>query len=223
MDRTTEYPVLARMELPRPGGARLLFVFSLLLLFFVGLACYYLVYYKTMPNYAVTGATLYLALVIAGVWFAALLQGGFRQYLMNKGATLASRHFVEISQDGDDQKITRFGFEIRNRRFDQLRIPTDRIVAVSWGAGQRSVSSGRDRKDWMVALWYHSAGARRWTGEGWSEEAAFMVRRRGSAEETVAFGEEFVQFLQDAGIELVASERESEFRVTGGDPDLPEK
>ena len=100
MDRTTEHPVLARMEIPRPGGARLLFVFSFLLLFFVGLACYYLVYSKTMPNYAVIGATLYLALVIAGLWFAALLQGGLRQYLMNKGATLASCHFVESSEGG---------------------------------------------------------------------------------------------------------------------------
>jgi hypothetical protein len=119
-----------------------------------------------MPNYAVTGASLYLALVIAGLWFAALLQGGLRQYLVNKGATLASCHFVEISQGSESEKIVCFGFSIRNRRFDQLRIPTGRIVAVSWGAGQRSASSGRDRKDWMVALWYHSPGAKRWTGEG---------------------------------------------------------
>ena len=223
MDRTTEHPVLARMDIPRPGGAWLLLVFSLLLLFFGGLACYYLLYSKTMPNYVVTCATLYLALVIAGVWFAAVLEGGFRQYLMNRGATLASCHFVEISQDGDDQQIVCFGFSIRNRQFDQLRIPTCRIVAVSWGAGQGSESSGQQRKDWMVALWYHSPGAKRWTGEGWSEEVAFLVGRRGSAEETVAFGHEFIQFLQDAGVELVASEWESEFRVNEDDPRLPEK
>ena len=222
MDRTTEQPALARMEIPHPGGTWFLLVFSLLLLFFGGLACYYLVYSKNMPNYAVTGATLYLLLVIAGVWCAALLQGGFRQYLMNKGATLASCHFVEISQ-GDGQKIACFGFSIRNRRYDQLCIPTCRIVAVSWGAGQGSESSGRQRKDWMVALWYPSPGARRWTGEGWSEEAAFMVGRGGSAVETAAFGQKLVQFLQDAGVELVAGERELEFRVNEGDPRLPEK
>jgi len=222
MDRTTEHPALARMEIPGPGGAWFLLVFSLLLLFFGGLACYYLVYSKNMPNYAVTGATLYLLLVIAGVWCAALLQGGFRQYLMNKGATLASCHFVEISQ-GDGQKIACFGFSIRNRRYDQLCIPICRIVAVSWGAGQGSESSGRQRKDWMVALWYHSPGARRWTGEGWSEEAAFMVGRGGSSGETAAFGQKLVQFLQDAGVELVAGERELEFRVNEDDPRLPEK
>lgn len=222
MDRTTEHPALARMEIPGPGGTWFLLVFSLLLLFFGGLACYYLVYSKNMPNSALIGATLYLALVIAGVWCAALLQGGFRQYLMNKGATLASCHFVEISQ-GDDQKIACFGFSIRNRRYDQLCLPTCRIVAVSWGAGQGSASSGRQRKDWMVALWYHSPGARRWTGQGWSEEAALMVGRGGSAAETAAFGQEFVQFLRDAGVELVAGERESEFRVNADDPGLSEK
>tara|TARA_B100000809_G_scaffold221664_1_gene230093 strand:- start:744 stop:1412 length:669 start_codon:yes stop_codon:yes gene_type:complete len=222
MDRTTEHPALARMEIPRPGGTWFLLVFSLLLLFFGALACYYLVYSKAMPNYVVICATLYLLLVIAGVWCAALLQGGFRQYLMNKGATLASCHFVEISQ-GDGQKIACFGFSIRNRRYDQLCIPTCRIVAVSWGAGQGSESNGRQRKDWMVALWYHSPGARRWTGEGWSEEAALMVGRGGSAAETAVFGQELVQFLRDAGVELVAGERELEFRVNVDDPGLPEK
>ncbi len=217
MDRTTEHPALARMELPHPGGTWFLLVFSLLLLFFGALACYYLVYSKAMPNYVVICATLYLLLVIAGGWFAALLQGGFRQYLMNKGATLASCHFVEISQ-GDGQKIACFGFSIRNRRYDQLCIPTCRIVAVSWGAGQGSESSGRQLKDWMVTLWYHSPGARRW-----SEEAALMVGRGGSAAETAVFGQELVQFLQDAGVELVASERELEFRVNEDDPRLPEK
>lgn len=222
MDRTTEHPALARMEIPGPGGAWFLLVFSLLLLFFGGLACYYLVYSKNIPNSALIGATLYLALVIAGVWCAALLQGGFRQYLMNRGATLASSHFVEIRQ-GDDQEIACFGFSLRNRRYDQLCISTCRIVAVSWGAGQGSESSGREMKDWMVALWYHSPGARRWTGEGWSEEAAFMVGHGGSSVETAAFGQKLVQFLQDAGVELVAGKRELEFRVNEEDPRLPEK
>ena len=164
---------------------------------------------------------LWLALVTAALWTAGKEAGGWRRFLVNRLGDLLGRRFVESGPP--EATEIRFGFQLAGRRFVQHRIALHKIKAVEWTTGQATHMAGRDMKDWTVWLWFDDDDParverkRKWLGRN-AEQDLHGIGPSGRKDRTEALGLTVVDFLRDAGADLVADSTAPACFLRRGDP-----
>jgi hypothetical protein len=72
--------------------------------------------------------------------------------------------------------------------------------------------SGRDMNDWHVALWYHHPeGPQRKPFPGVRDEEVYIVGPSGPRAKVESFGQQLVDFLIGAGVELLPGKNDCGF------------
>ena len=165
----------------------------------VAVAIFNLVHFE-----ALIPSTLWLALAAFGVW-AALDDGPPGHLLINTLGGFSYRQFVEAARSDKGNLSINFGYELFGRSFYQLRIPAEDVWWVNWTAGQASHRAGRDMDDWHVAIWYRDEN------DKIDGRNLRLIGYESSRERIRKFGNQCVEFLKRAGIELVWDEAESEW------------
>lgn len=130
---------------------------------------------------------------------------------------LFGRQFVDAPLIEGTPREIRFGFELFGRAFITRVELLDDIKKVGWSTGQATGITGRDMDDWSVFVWFNpkapssieigiKSGADFWT----------VIHAVGPARErskTEALGLEFLKFLEEAGVKLVAAPSNSFVRA----------
>jgi hypothetical protein len=202
-------------EMPIPyaitsGGRAALVVGYVLLFGLTGLAVFHLAHPQTTPWVVLIAAWIWVLTFVACVWGAADEDGGYgpNQFLINRLGTFAGRQFVQIQRHPGETPNVGFGYMMGGRRFDYFRLPLRGIESVEWSSGQATALAGRDMEDWNVFVWYDTGLViRRFprlvrTRGRW----VYCVGDSGPKEKRAEFGRRFVDFLRDAGADLVETE-----------------
>ena len=203
-------PVIARMDIPPPGGATFLLAFLALVIFLVGGASLSLINYEFYPLYVSILSFLVLLAFAVSLPLTIYDQGGLRRFVWNGLAMFSFHHFVEV-RERDDGLTVRFGFTLLMCRFNLFQIPSTAIVSVEWTPGQATSMTGRDMNDWSVYFWFYPKRFRRWSMVEVLEKELHIVGSERAKPEIVAFGHSFIAFLRSAGIELHPTTNECEF------------
>ncbi len=209
---SNKHTTVARIEIPRSGGAVFVIVFSTVLVFFVGVAISNLLNHESVPLFAIILSVLWLLIVASGITMGILEERGLRRFIINRLANVSAHQFVEITPQHGDDLMVRFGFILLGRDFIHLQIRRAKLASVAWSSGQATSLAGHDMNDWEVHLWYGCKGSKRWTSSsGYREEALHVVGPHGPKQEAGALGESLVDFFRSAGIDLHATKDECEF------------
>jgi len=182
--------------------------------FFVGVAAFNLRHSAALSALEIGGSALWLCIVGTMLVFGIADAGGLRRSLVNCLGVCSRRAFIEICRHAGGPVMLRFGFECLGREFDYSDIELARIGMVSWGAGQGSAMSGRDRNDWTVAVWYWKpCSTGRWDPRKVQDKGLIIVTPYLPKEDAAAAGRSVVALLSDAGVQLVPGDEENEFMV----------
>jgi hypothetical protein len=197
------------LEMPIPPKSRgeivWLSILTAVVIFFVFFAVFDLSHRE-----AIIPSVLWLALVTFGIREEIKRTGSFRKFATEVGGALAGREFVEITSPGGQPAEIQFGFELFGRRHIQRAVLLDKVQTVQWRPGQGTAMSGRDMKDWSVALWFthdHPTERSPWK-PGQYVHIVGPSRRR---EDTEILGLALVDILRSAGVPLARGHQETSF------------
>lgn len=195
--------------IPQPRRAIVgAFLFTAFLGFFVVLGVYNL-----LNSIGVVASSLWL-LLMAVISIGYCKERGLKQVLTEILGAFARRQYAWIFRSDADKFELRFGFRIFGGRHDYLVIPADRIQSVNWSTGQASYFAGRDMDDWSVGLWYEhgdpaKSAARK--SQLRPDQEVYIVGLTRPKQEVAVFGRAFLDFLRQAGVELVPGENDCTF------------
>lgn len=176
--------------------------------FFVALGVHNL-----LNGIALIPSSLWL-LLVGLVLFGFCKERGIKQVLTEILGAFARKQFAWIFRNDADRVAIRFGFEIFGSRHFYHTIPATRVASVNWSTGQASHFAGRDMDDWSVVLWYeHGDPAKTQAHKSYRrpDQEVYIVGLTAPKQETAAFGHEFLEFLREAGVELVPGENDCTF------------
>jgi hypothetical protein len=207
-----------RRELRIPkstGDAIMQLVIMSLVLFFVLVALLNLT-----RGEGLIASLLWLTLVTAVSWTACREAGGLRRFLINRVAVLG---WPFMESGAPETGNIRVGFQFAGRRFIQRRVSLNRIKAVEWTTGQATSMSGRDMNDWTVWLWFEdhdpvrAEGRRKWLGRN-AEQDLYGIGPSARKDRAEALGLSVVNFLREAGVDLITDSKSSACFVRRDDP-----
>ncbi len=211
-------PAATRMDLPPARGAVLLVVFVVFVLFSVGVAGGNLWSSAGHHSFVIGASVVWLCIVVFVLGALIAEAGGVRRWLVRLLGVFSRRVFLEICRAGDGGAALRYGFELSGRAFDYSRIELAWVRSVSWGSGQVSWRSGRDRDDWSVAVWYRRVGDSGGLNRAQPEPVDLIVVTPYLPKDlAAAVGGEVVGLLSDAGVLFEPGDGEHEFVVVGDD------
>jgi hypothetical protein len=194
-----------RIGMLNRGGAVFVAVFSSIVALFAAVAVYNLMHGAALTKLEVGGSVVWLLLVLLWIVGALVEAGGPRQLI---AGIFARRAFVELQRGISDPPVLRYGFELFNKSFSYDPIDINRIGMVTWNPGQASDMSGRDCRDWAVAVWYVPDGnaiASKWDRANLRGKRIRIVTPSLPKEDANAIGQSLVALLQSAGIGLVST------------------
>lgn len=120
--------------------------------------------------------------------------------------------FIDMVRVSNDGMGLRFGFRILSRELYHRIIPPRNVLSVSSSMGQLSSRIGKDCDDWDVAVWWSNKPS------DMSKEVSDLSKQGfrtlscgGKKEDTIEFGQRFVEFLNRAGAELEPGKQENCF------------
>lgn len=188
-------------------GYVILVLLSAFLGFFTAVAIYNLLH-----GVMIVISIFWLILVAAGIRSSYKEAGSLGRWMLNIRGGLAPRHFVESVSGGTRPAEVGFGYEWFGGRHIYLRVPVEKIETVEWHPGQATAMTGRDCKDWHVALWYdHDDPDRRKIPSVKPDQDIYIVGPSQRRERTETFGLRLVEFLRNAGADLVPGKDECTF------------
>lgn len=212
-------------RMPIPYGRTALPV-SLMTAFILGsvvLAIFNLTNIFTLTLFQGFAAITWLLLVVGAVWLFIHEEGVGKLWLELLGL-YARTHFVEAKAGEGGEVVLCFGYECFGRKRYYLRAEASTIVSVHWSTGQATDRVGRDMRDWTVWLWYlDPARADQETDlDIRAKHENYQVGPTGPREKTERLGHGFIDFLREAGLDMVATGKDAEFNVRGKSlPDYP--
>ncbi len=157
-----------------------------------------------MAREAMIASSLWLLLVGTVIW-GFVSEEGPRLFLIKFLGGFSYRQFVELKPSDSGEPSLCFGYEMFGRSFYELRIPCQDVWSVNWRTGQASARAGEDLDDWHVAIWFRDEQA------AYGGHGLHLVGYEGAKEPIEKFGNRFVKFLQQGGIELLWDEKEREY------------
>ena len=211
MDTPSKHTTVARMDIPRSGGAVPVSIFSAFMAFFVAVAIFNLVHYELVSLFAIILSALWLLLVVFWIITFILEEGGLRLFVMNLLAKFSAHQFVEIVPQQGDDPIVRFRFTLLGCTFNHLQIRPAELAFVRWSAGQATGLTGRDMDDWHVTLWYNRKRYKRGDDTDTREKLLHFIGPEGPKCEADALGGSLVDFFRSVGLELHPTKNECEF------------
>lgn len=161
---------------------------------------------------------LLVCMVLSGL----LYEFGFRTAAINVLGGLTTDHFVACVDSGAQPPVVHFGFRFLGYPFYYLTIAVADVMEVYWNTGQASYHAKRDLNDWHVVLCYEHHDPEKTAKERAFEEKCPRARRTASQDlylvgssgpktVTAAFGLALVEFLRQAGVNLVPGEDDCHF------------
>ena len=193
----TEKSIPARIIIPKPRGEVVgAFVLTVFIMVFVALAISSLV-----QGIALIPSIIWLLIVLA-VSIVTLKDEGIHEFLVNVLGSFSLSHFAEAVHLESNITHLQFGFRLFGHCFFYQRIPVVKIERVEWRPGQATNLAGRDMKDWQLALWFEHEN---------SKQDVYIVGPSRPKEITASFAQEFLAFLERAGVILVQGEDDSAF------------
>jgi hypothetical protein len=158
----------------------------------------------------------WLSLVTIALIGIVRLEGGTRQFVINRMGDFSLRHFACVEHDQNNSPVLRFGYRMFARKFYVFAVELNGITSVNWHSGQGTMISGRDMDDWSVGLWYETGKLRSSPGVDDLRDAknVFIVGQTGPKTQVESFGRSFVEFLQSAGAPLVKVDGEDRWNRT---------
>ena len=183
---------------------------------FVALAIFNLTNFSTLTTFGVFAAIAWLALVAAVIWMFIHVDG-VRKFRVDFLGHYSRQHFVEAAQHQDGSTTICLGYHLFKRNWYYWNVKTSFIVSVNWSAGQATGMTGRDMKDWSVWMWYRDPDKPERSTE-FSPRAnydLYLVGPTRARDQTEQLGHQFVEFLRSAGLDMVATEKDTKFNVRG--------
>lgn len=202
----------SELRVPHSGGAIPATIGCSLLGLFTLVAAGNLWYAHHVSLTALIASLLWLLLVAFLFVSSVLDEGGIRQFIVNFLGVFSQYHFV-CTTPGSDRAITIcIGYMLFGRPHYRLSIDLTALSSIDWRTGQGTAISGRDMDDWHVTLWYHHPeGPRQKSVPGMRSEELFIIGPSGPRETTEAFGQQLVEFLRNAGVQLSEGKDSREF------------
>jgi len=195
----------ARLEVPVPGGGIFFAVFGSFVAFFTWVALYLLFHSDGLTVWEIGGSIVWLAIV--ALWLIGpVLELGIRASIVSLVGIYSRRAFVETQFLPNGGSVFRYGFELLGKGFYFDPINVTRIGMVNWDPGQASCTSGRDCKDWSVAVWYAKAegvDASAWNRLDLREKSIRIVTPGLPKEKADEIGRSVVALLKEAGVPLI--------------------
>lgn len=148
-------------------------------------------------------ASTLLLLLVGGMFWLALSEGGARKLWINTLGGCSFRQFAEVERDDGGGFSVNFGYVLFGTSFYELRIPAGDVWWVNWQTGQATALAGRDMDDWQVMIWYRDDKAFH------RGRSLHTIGHHAARKPTEAFGRRFVDFLQAGGIDFLWDEKES--------------
>ena len=143
------------------------------------------------------------------LWSGCRDAGGVRRYLIDWLAAFAGRRFAVVPHEDAHQARIRFGYELFARRFYRKDIEFHLIESVELSPGQATSTTGRDMKDWSVALWYAHGDSEKSKKNHMlrkPDQDVYIVGPSTREEDAATLGTEFVSFLRCVGVLLIPAE-----------------
>jgi len=145
---------------------------------------------------------IFVTLMLAGSCY---YKGGFERVRVSVLAHFSRQWFVRIEQGSNEQPLACFGFNLWGKRYYQFKVCLDGITKVDWSAGQATHLASRDVNDWSTWVWYdidqvELADKPAGKDDQWLYQVMGSSGNRDVAE---AMGQKLVEFLRDAGADLI--------------------
>lgn len=163
---------------------------------------------------SIVASILWLLLIAFFSVSSVLDEGGNRQFMVNFLGIFSRYHFVRAIPGSDQADTICIGYMLFGRPHCRLSIDSRAISSIDWRTGQATAIAGRDMDDWHVTLWYHNPkGPRQKSSPGMRGEEIFIIGPSGPRETIDEFGQQLVEFLKNAGVQLSPGKDEREFNT----------